>query len=57
MNEQLELFGRERLIDQLKREAGCKGQIEKMIQAVHQFVGDAPQSDDLTMLVIQYKNE
>ena len=57
MNVQLELFGRQRLIDQLTREAGCKGQIEKMIQAVHQFVGDAPQSDDLTMLVIQYKNE
>ena len=29
--------------------------IEEMTNAVHQFVGDAEQSDDLTMLAIQYK--
>ena len=29
--------------------------IEQMTQAVHEFVGDAEQSDDLTMLAIQYK--
>ena len=28
--------------------------IERMSEAVHQFVGDAEQSDDLTMLAIQY---
>jgi sigma-B regulation protein RsbU (phosphoserine phosphatase) len=28
--------------------------IEQMIEAVHQFVGDAEQSDDLTMMGIQY---
>ena len=28
--------------------------IEQMTEAVHQFVGDAEQSDDLTMMAIQY---
>jgi sigma-B regulation protein RsbU (phosphoserine phosphatase) len=28
-----------------------------MTQAVHQFVGDADQSDDLTMLALQYKHQ
>ena len=31
--------------------------IEQMTAAVHAFVGDAEQSDDLTMLAIQYKGE
>ena len=31
--------------------------IEKMTEAVHQFVGDAEQSDDLTMMAIQYIKE
>ena len=30
--------------------------INKMSEAVHRFVGDAEQSDDLTMLAIQFKN-
>lgn len=29
--------------------------IDAMILAVHHFVGDTEQSDDLTMLAIQYK--
>jgi sigma-B regulation protein RsbU (phosphoserine phosphatase) len=29
--------------------------ISEMTDKVHQFVGDAEQSDDLTMLAIQYK--
>ena len=53
MNGQRELFGRERLIDNLKNEEDCKSLIEKMIQAVHQFVDNASQSDDLTMLAIR----
>ena len=28
--------------------------IQQMTEAVHQFVGDAEQSDDLTMMAIQY---
>ena len=31
--------------------------IDEMTNAVHQFVGDAEQSDDLTMLAIQYKGQ
>jgi sigma-B regulation protein RsbU (phosphoserine phosphatase) len=30
--------------------------VERMARAVHQFVGDAEQSDDLTMLAIKRKN-
>jgi sigma-B regulation protein RsbU (phosphoserine phosphatase) len=57
MNGQREQFGRQRLIDNLKSGADSQSQIEKMTQAVHQFVGDAPQSDDLTMLTIRYLNQ
>ena len=31
--------------------------ITLMTEAVHQFVGDAEQSDDLTMMAIQYFRE
>ena len=54
MNGQHELFGRQRLIDNLKAEVSCDTQIEQMTQAVHEFVGEASQSDDLTMLAIRY---
>ena len=53
MTAQHELFGRQRLIDSLKGGAYCKEVIEGMTLAVHKFVGDAPQSDDLTMLAIR----
>ena len=53
-NGQDELFGRQRLLDQLQGGVDCKQQIDNMTQAVHEYVGDAPQSDDLTMLAIRY---
>ena len=53
MTRQHEQYGSERLMGQLHGGADCKGQIDCMTQAVHQFVGDAPQSDDLTMLAIK----
>ena len=53
MNENREQFGRERLIEELKSDEDSKGLIEKMTQAVHQFVDEAAQSDDLTMLAIR----
>ena len=40
-------------MEQLQGGVDCKDQIDRMTQAVHQFVGDAPQSDDLTMLAIK----
>ena len=55
-NGQREQFGRERMIQQLTSEENCRAQIEKMTEAVHQFVGDDPQSDDLTMLAIRFNN-
>ena len=56
MTAQREQFGSQRVIDNLKSGVGCKEQIEEMVEAVHRFVGDAPQSDDLTMLAIKYVN-
>ncbi len=54
MDVQREQFSRQRLIDNLKSGLGCEEQLSAMTQAVHRFVGDAPQSDDLTMLAIRY---
>ena len=62
-NEIHELFGRTRvanIIDsfvescQNESEGSPQELIERMIDAVHQFVGDTEQSDDLTMLAIKY---
>ena len=53
MNAQREQFGRKRLADNLKSSLNCKNQIDEMTQAVHEFVNNAPQSDDLTMLAIK----
>ena len=36
-----------------EKEASLKLLIERMSDAVHHFVGDAEQSDDLTMLAIK----
>lgn len=52
-NARQEMFGRERLIQTVR---GCQGQSAQEIaaavdQALIQFVGDAPQSDDLTLVV------
>ena len=53
-------FGDERIMQvagQLAADGSLQPQriIGSMTQAVHDFVGDAEQSDDLTMLAIQYK--
>ena len=53
MTQNHEQFGSERMMAQLQGGVGCQEQIERMTQAVHEFVGDAPQSDDLTMLAIR----
>ena len=51
-----ELFGEERMADALSGELGSHRQIDTMTQAVQNFVGEAPQSDDLTMLYIRFMN-
>lgn len=51
-----ELFGEDRMMGVVKRMDSHtpQGVIERMTVAVHAFVGNAEQSDDLTMLAIQY---
>jgi sigma-B regulation protein RsbU (phosphoserine phosphatase) len=48
-------FGEQRIEDVLQTGGCCKETIAKMTEAVHEFVGDAEQSDDLTMLALHYK--
>ena len=53
------LFGNDRIIDELNRaiqdgQLSPKAVIDRMTQAVHAFVGDAEQSDDLTMLCLRF---
>ena len=53
-----ELFGKQRITDIIASYKGSPQElIETMTATVQQFVGDTEQSDDLTMLAIQYKNE
>ena len=53
------LFGNDRIIDELNRaiqdgQLSPKAVIDRMTQAVHAFIGDAEQSDDLTMLCLRF---
>ena len=52
-------FGDERVLDTARSicadgRPSPRTQVERMVAAVHAFVGDAEQSDDLTMMTIQY---
>ena len=53
INAERELFGIERVKEHLKGGKSCKVLIEEMTQAVNQFVGEAPQHDDLTLLALK----
>jgi sigma-B regulation protein RsbU (phosphoserine phosphatase) len=62
MNADHELFRMERVINVATKVLSMKEQephhfIEHMTNAVHEFVGDAEQSDDLTMMAIQYSRK
>ena len=52
-----ELFGEERMMSALSGLKGSRKHIEEMQKAMSAFVGEAPQSDDITMLIIHYLNE
>jgi serine phosphatase RsbU (regulator of sigma subunit) len=56
MNTNRQLFGLERMVTALAN--SHRDTVEQLgnglLDAVHQFVGDAPQSDDLTLLVVRY---
>ena len=57
-NAQQELFGEQRVTDVIIAFNGSPQElIETMADAVHQFVGNTEQSDDLTMLAIKYTSE
>ena len=51
-----ELFGEERVEENLHGRKNAAEHLEEMEKAVSVFVGEAPQSDDLTMLFIHYLN-
>ena len=58
MNAADKMFSEERVYDEINRaiKAGLtapKALIERLSQAVHNFVGETPQSDDLTLLAIR----
>ncbi|MBO5576419.1 MAG: PP2C family protein-serine/threonine phosphatase [Ruminococcus sp.] len=54
-NAQEEMYGTQRLVDQLNKMKGAspKELLEGVHKSVDEFVGDAPQFDDLTMLCIR----
>ena len=59
-NVEHELFKLERVKETAAQALACHSQaprplISIMTQAVHQFVGEAEQSDDLTMMGIQFR--
>lgn len=58
-NAEKELFGEERMIEILKQmeDKTAKEQIQGMLNAVHEHVKDAEQSDDLTMITFRYKRQ
>ena len=52
-----EQFGGQRIEEVLGRDiASSKQELTAMMEAVNNFVGDAPQSDDLTLLYIRFLN-
>jgi sigma-B regulation protein RsbU (phosphoserine phosphatase) len=60
MNTDKQLFGGERLLETLRLEApSTNGRLEArlagVMAAVRRFAGDAPQSDDITVMVLRYR--
>ena len=57
MNSKKELFSKERLKDVIAhlKEREVKQVVYKVREAIKLFVEDAPQSDDITMLVVKFK--
>ena len=49
-----ELFGEKRMMEAIKENTEPHAFIDHVTEAVHAFVGEAEQSDDLTMLAIRY---
>ncbi|MBR4756472.1 MAG: SpoIIE family protein phosphatase [Bacteroidales bacterium] len=56
-NRSFHLFGENRMLSVLTTRRSAQGHLEAMEKSVEDFVGDAPKSDDLTMLFIHFMNE
>ncbi|MBQ8092518.1 MAG: PP2C family protein-serine/threonine phosphatase [Clostridia bacterium] len=58
-NSQNVLFGTDRMVEVLNRnpDAGPEKQLGEMKTAIDEFVGEAPQFDDITMLCLKYNGE
>ena len=56
-NQNHEFFGEQRMLDALSGLKGSRAHLEAVTEGVNSFVGEAPQSDDLTMLIIHYLNK
>lgn len=58
LNKNGQLYGEERLLDALNSEEAAQLRPEPLLQYVHQqilqFTGGAPQSDDITMIALEY---
>ena len=54
-NEQEELFGEERLLDVIKANShlGAQGLLDKIVEEVMTFAGEAEQSDDVTLVILK----
>jgi sigma-B regulation protein RsbU (phosphoserine phosphatase) len=55
-NKDLEMFGEERLEMALNKnkDAECKKLLPAIRREIDEFVGEAPQFDDITMVVLKY---
>ena len=58
-NAENEFFGTKRMVDALNHYAGCSS--EEILNGIHrevgEFVGEAPQFDDVTMLALMYRGK
>ena len=58
-NAENQLYGEDRLLETVQQNpsANPKEMIEKVKESIDEFVKDAPQFDDITMLAVQYKGD
>jgi phosphoserine phosphatase RsbU/P len=47
-------FGPDRLLAELSPRLGAEAQCRRLVQRVHEFTGDAAQSDDITVLAVKF---
>ena len=50
-------FGEQRLLDTLSADLDASGQCQALLAAVQAHAGEAPQSDDITVMVLRYRRD